>query len=208
MQLRVVLDQPWEVPADVLAVPFIGGPEFEGPLGELDRRAGGELKALVAFGELGVKRYAATLSSAGELPVGRLLAVAVGAAEKVDREVIHRIGSTVERRLGGRTVKKLAIWLGDLPARIDGDGENSAAIVAEHLVRGVVEGSYEPQAIYRDKVETAPPALDELILIAPGADRAALERAADRGRIMGEGANTARTLANRASNDLNPIGMA
>ncbi len=42
MQLRVVTDQPWEVPADVLAVPFIGTPAFEGPLGELDKRAGGE----------------------------------------------------------------------------------------------------------------------------------------------------------------------
>ena len=80
--------------------------------------------------------------------------------------------------------------------------------MAELLVRGVVEGTYEPQAIYRDKVDTAPPTLDELILVAPGADAAALAKAAERGRIMGEGANTARTLANRASNDVSPAVLA
>ena len=43
MQLRVVTDQPWDVPADVLVVPVAAEPAFDGPLGELDRRAGGEL---------------------------------------------------------------------------------------------------------------------------------------------------------------------
>ena len=43
MQLRVVTDQPWDVKADVLVVPIVGEPTFDGPLGELDRRTGGEL---------------------------------------------------------------------------------------------------------------------------------------------------------------------
>ena len=57
---------------------------------------------------------------------------------------------------------------------LDGD----AAVAAELVARGVVEGSYDPRTIYRDEVESAPPILDELILIAPGGDAAA----ADRGR--------------------------
>ena len=52
MQLRVVTDQPWDVKADVLVIPIVGEPAFEGPLDELDRRPGGELRALAAFGEL------------------------------------------------------------------------------------------------------------------------------------------------------------
>jgi leucyl aminopeptidase len=204
MLVRVVTDQPWEVAADVLAVPFVGELSFSGPLDELDRRTGGELRGLATFGELGAKRFASTLASTGQLPVARVLAIAAGPADGLDREVLTRIGASIERRLGGRAVKRLAIWLGDLPANADG----GAPTVAEHLARGVVEGSYEPQAIYRDVVESAPPALDELILVAPGADRAVLERAARRGQIVGEGANTARTLANRASNDLTPIGLA
>ena len=41
MQLRVVTDQPWDVVADVLAVPFVGEPKFEAGLGEIDRRRQG-----------------------------------------------------------------------------------------------------------------------------------------------------------------------
>jgi leucyl aminopeptidase len=204
MQLRIITDQPWQAAADVLAVPFIGAPAFDGALGELNRRSGGELAALATFGELTGKRYQAVLATSGDLPAGRLLAVAAGEAETITREIVHRLGATIERRLGGRAVHSLAIWLGDLGAHVDG----CDAAVAELLVRGVVEGSYEPKAIYLATVESAPPALDELILVAPGADAAELGRAADRGRIMGEGANVARTLANRASNDVSPIVLA
>jgi leucyl aminopeptidase len=204
MHVRVLTDQPWEVAADVLAVPFVGDLAFDGAWAELDRRTGGELRALLAFGEVRGKQFSSTLVAAGEMPVQRVVAIAAGAPEKIDREAVHRVGASIERRLGGNKVTRLAIWLADLPSHIDGGAE----AVVELLTRGVVEGTYEPQAIYRDKVEMAPPALDELILVAPGADAAALAKAAERGRIIGEGANTARTLANRASNDVSPAVLA
>ncbi len=72
------------------------------------------------------------------------------------------------------------------------------------IARGVVEGSFEPATIYRDDVKSVAPVLDELILVAPGADVAALTRAAERGVVMGEGANLARHLDNRAANDVTP----
>ena len=200
MQLRVVVDQPWDVAADVLAVPFAGEPRFEGALAEIDRRAGGELSALAAFGELKAERYGSVLTAAGQLRAGRLLAIAAGDADTISRQVVLRIGSTVERRLAGRSVKTLAIWLGELGDRLDG----GAPAAAELLTRGVVEGEFEPAAIYRDDYKSVPPALDELILVAPGADAAALKRAAERGAIIGEGANLARRLDNRAANDVTP----
>jgi leucyl aminopeptidase len=200
MQLRVVSEQPWDVKADVLAIPFVGEPAIEGVVAELDRRAGGELSALAAFGELKAERYSAALAAPGETRAGRLLAVAAGPADELSRQVVLRLGSAVERRLAGRTVKSLAIWLGDLPDRIAG----GAAAVAELLARGVVEGSFEPSTIYRDAPKSVPPAIDELILVAPGADVAALAAAAERGSIIGEGANMARRLANRAANDVTP----
>jgi leucyl aminopeptidase len=205
MQIRVATGQPWEIAADVVAIPIVGEPDFDGVLGEIDRRSGGELRALAAFGELSAKRYEATLAANGELPVARLLAASAGPAAEIDRETVHRLGATIERRLGGRTVRRLAIWLGDLGMHLEGGDP----VAAELLARGVVEGSYEPKAIYLAAVESAPPILDELILVAPGAaDPAGLERAANRGRIMGEGANVARTLANRASNDVSPVVLA
>jgi leucyl aminopeptidase len=201
VQVRVVTSQPWDVKADVLAIPVLGDPTFEGPQAELDRRSGGELKALAAFGELSGKRYATALAASGDLPAGRLLIVGAGEADKLDREAVVRIASSIERRLGGRTVKSLAIWLTPLgDALVDG----GTTAVAELVARGVVHGTYEPQAIYRETVEDAPPAIDELILVAPVADKAELQAAAERGVVIAEGANMARTLANRAANDVSP----
>ncbi len=204
MQLHVVTDQPWDVPADVLVVPVAAKPAFDGELAEIDRRTGGELAALVAFGELTGKRYATALAAGGESKSGRVLTVGLGDPATIDRETVVRVAASAERRLGGRTVHRLAIWLTPLVAGLDGDAETVAMLVA----RGVLEGSYDPRTIYRDEVDSAPPILDELILIAPGADAAALTRAAERGVIIAEGATIARNLSNRASNDVSPVVLA
>jgi leucyl aminopeptidase len=206
VQLRVVTDQPWDVKADVVVVPIIGEPTFEGPLDELDRRAGGALRGLAEFKELKAKRYTTALTPAGDLPAGWLLTVAAGEPDKVDREVAVRVAASAERRLAGRAVRSLAVWLSPLA---DADGfDDDVATAAELVARGVVEGSYDPKAIYRPDIESAPPRLDELILVVPGGDAAAVKKAAERGVIIGEGANTARTLANKSANDMYPDALA
>src|SRR3954468_6770485 len=204
VQVRVVTDQPWDVQTDVLVLPFVGDPSFDGPLDEADRRSGGDLRALAAFGELTGKRYSTALAAAGELPAQRVVAVGAGEAEKLDREVVVRIASTAVRRLGGRNVHRLAIWTPPLVAALNDD----AASVAELLARGVELGTYEPQSIYRETVESAPPRIDELVLIVSGGDVAGLKKSAEKGLIIADGANIARTLSNRASNDVSPVVLA
>ncbi len=200
MQLRVVTDQPWDVKADVVAIPIVGEPAFDGQLGELNRRTGGELATLAAFGELRSKRYASAVVAPGETAAGRILTVSAGEADKLDRETVLHVGAAAEHRLGGRHARSLAVWLSPLADLLDGGVD----AVAELVARGVVEGSFEPKSLYRDDIATAPPALDELILIAPGADLASAQKAAERGVIIGEGANHARSLSNRAANDITP----
>jgi len=204
VQLRVVTDQPWDVPADVLVVPVAAEPAFEGELGELDRRAGGEIQALVAFGEIRRRRYRAVLVPGGGSRSERILVVGMGEPSILDRETVVRVAAAAERRLGGRRVHRLAIWITPLAVGLGGD----LSAVAEAVARGVTEGSYDPRTIYRDEVQSKPPVLDELILVAPGAEASALLRAAERGVIIGEGANIARNLANRASNDVSPVVLA
>jgi len=202
VQLRVVTDQPWDVKADVLVIPIVGEAAFDGPLGELDRRTGGELQALAAFGELRAKRFTSAIAAPGELPAGRVLTVSAGEAEALDRETVLHVGATAEHRLGGRHVRSVAIWLSPLAEVLAGGAE----AVAELVARGVVEGTFEPKTLYRDRdeVASAPPILDELILVAPGADAGTLTAAAKRGVIIGEGANHARSLSNRSANDVSP----
>jgi leucyl aminopeptidase len=194
VHIRVAIARPWEVPADVVVVPVVTDEALTGAAAELDTRAGGQLRALLDFGELGAKRYATVL--AGGTP--HLLAVRAATSAGLDREgIVHAAGAAM-RRLSGRTVGRLAIWLDPLTTI-----EGGAAAAAELVGRGIVEGSYEPHRLYRDDAK-APPTLDELILIAGEGDAAALEQAADRGRIIGEGANLARNLSNRAANDVSP----
>lgn len=200
MRVRVTTDQPWDVAADVLVIPIVGEPVFDGPLGELDRRSNGELTALAAFGELRPKRFTSSIASSGGVTAGRLLTISTGDGAGVDRELVVRTGAAALHRLAGRHVRSIAIWLDPLAAVLEGGAEAVAGLLA----RGVVEGSFDPKSLYLDDVPTAPPAIDELVLIATGADAAACSHAADRGVIMAEGANMARSLANRAANDVSP----
>ena len=201
VQLRVVSDQPWDVPADLLAVPFVDEPSFDGLLAPLDQRTGGELRALAAFGELKSERYSAALLSGGECRAQRLLTMSAGASESLTRQVVVRIGSAIVRRVADRKVRTLAVWLGDLGDRLEGGAEAAA----ELLARGVVEGEFDPAVLYHTaEGGSEPTSLLELILVAPGENGPALTRAGERGIVIGEGANLARSLANRAANDVTP----
>ena len=201
MRLRVTVDQPWDIPADILVVPIVGEAAWDGPLGELDRRARGELRALQAFGELRSKQFTSAIAASGDVRAGRILLLSVGAAAGLDREAVVHAGAAAMHRLAGRHASSMAFWLEPLMAAMGGDAETVPALVA----RGVVEGGYDPATIYRENVKTAPPVLDELILVAPpGSDAPALTASADRGQIIGEGSNIARNLSNRASNDVSP----
>ncbi|MFL5686053.1 MAG: leucyl aminopeptidase family protein [Chloroflexota bacterium] len=206
MQLRVVTDQPWDVAADVLLIPLVGEPTFEGEVDELDRRSGGELRALAEIRELRTRRWTTAMTRGGGLPARWLVTVSAGAPEEIDRETTVRVAATAERRLAGRVVHSMAVWLSPFVGASGFDGD--AATAAELVARGVVEGSYDPKALYRPEIESKPPQLDELILVAPGGDATAIQAAGERGVIMGEGANTARTLGNRAANEMYPEALA
>ncbi len=199
MQIRIVTGRPWEVRADLLVLPIVGEPEFSGELDALDQRTGGELRALAAFGELRTKRLSTALSAPGDLPYGRVLTVSAGDPDTLTAEIARRVAGTAIRRLIGRRVDSVAVWLAPLAAAV-GSTEAAAEIVA----RGIVEGSFEPKTLYREDSDAAPPAIAELVLLAGDADAATVDAAANRGRIIGEGANLARSLSNRSANDVTP----
>ena len=96
----------------------------------------------------------------------------MGDPAELDREAVVRIAAAAERRLAGRTVTRLAFWLSPLAAALEG----GAAAAAELVARGLLEGAYDPRTIYRESVDAALPVLDELILVAPGEDVAALDQ--------------------------------
>jgi leucyl aminopeptidase len=204
MQIRVVSDQPWSVSADLLAVPIFSE-EYQGPdasaLGELDRRLDGAIAEYRRFGEVDAERFRRVLLRGRDLGAAWVLAVGGGSLDAFDALAAYRVAASVERRLAGRTVSRLAFWL---PGVLTSRPGLAAADLAMLVARGVVEGAYDPAVLYRSNYQAAPPQIDELVLVAPGADLPALQAAAERGAIIGEGARIARDLANRASNDVSP----
>ncbi|MFI5253888.1 MAG: leucyl aminopeptidase family protein [Candidatus Limnocylindrales bacterium] len=201
MRISVTTHQPWDVDADVLAVAVASDRDPDSAMSELDRRLDGALAAMRLLGEQTGEAFSGTVVKARVMGVDWILAMGVGDLDGFDRLAALRFGAAIERRLGGLAVKRLAVWL---PAALAGHNELDERVLGELVARGVVEGAYEPAAIYRSEIKDAPPVLDELILVVPGGDQAAITEAADRGRIIGEGAGRARTLAQRASNDVSP----
>ncbi|MBA3308194.1 MAG: leucyl aminopeptidase [Chloroflexi bacterium] len=202
MQIRLISARPWEVEADVLAVPITCEEPSDEILAELDRRLGGALGSYREVGELAGKPWSSALVRGAEMGADWVLGMGVGKAEDFDRVIALRLGAAIERRLIGRSVRRLGVYL---PSGLVSDGGLEVAAAVEMLARGVIEGMADPYAIYRQGVEAdLPPQLDELVLCVPDGDVTALTAAAERGMIIGEGGNRTRRLAQRASNDVSP----
>ena len=199
MQTRVVVGQPWDVAADVLALPIPREEPLPIAVAEVDRRTGGALSAYRTLGELRGTPWSSVLIPGGELAAPWVLAMGVGDRSAFDRLTALRLGAALERRLAERAVKRLAVAIPD--ELLIGDLDLAGAV--ELITRGVVEGSADPAAIYRPEKE-GPPVLDELVLVVGSGDQTALARAAERGRIIGEGSNQTRRLAQRSANDVSP----
>ena len=149
VHVRVVTAQPWEVAADVLVVPVVGDPDFEGPLGELDRRTGGELRALAAVrraqrqalrdvpcgARRAAGRTACSRSASATRPTARPRDRPCASARPRIRRLVGR-----EVRLAGRLARRRS------PTASAGRRGTAAELVA----RGVVEGAFEPATIYRE----------------------------------------------------------
>jgi leucyl aminopeptidase len=199
MQTRVLVGRPWDVAADVIALPIPKDEPLPGSILEIDRRLGGALTAYRTLGELRGAAWTSSMLRTSDMAAPWLLAMGVGEARAFDRLAALRVGSAIERRLAERQVRTLAVVI---PAELLG-GDVDAVAAVELVARGVVEGGEDPRRIY-DPERAGPPALDELILVVESGDAAALGVAAERGRIIGEGGNQTRRLAQRAANDVSP----
>ena len=197
MRFRAESTSPASVQADVLAVPiYKEDAELSGDLAELDAAAGGVISQAIEWGEFNILEHYTALLDSGSIAAEKILLVN-GVRRGRGAWRARRIASTATRRLQGRGVERLALWLRD--------GEEDDAYVA--AVVGAQQGTYRPHATYGRKRDTTAMlrSVEEVILLGEHApDAATLERALH----LAEGVEFGRTLANRASNDLYPEKMA
>jgi leucyl aminopeptidase len=197
MRFRAESTDPAAVQADVLAVPiYREDKEISGDLATLDAASGGMIRRAIEWGEFNILEHYTALIDGGSIAADKILLVN-GVRRGRGPWRARRIASTATRRLQGRGVQRLALWLRDGE---DADGFTGAAI-------GAVQGTYRPYAHY-GRVRDTPDMLrsvPEVVLIgeAPPA-----QDVIDRAAVLADGVEFGRGLANRAANDLYPERMA
>jgi leucyl aminopeptidase len=197
MRLRAESTDPATVAADVLAVPiYREDKEITGDLAALDAASGGRISQAIDWGEFNILEHYTALIDAGSIAADRILLVN-GVRRGRGPWRARRIASAATRRLQGRGVKRMALWLRDGE---DADGFAAAGV-------GAMQGTYRPYAYY-GRVRDTPDMLrsvEEVVLIG---ENAPSEAVVDRALVLAEGVEFGRSLANRAANDLYPAKMA
>ncbi|MDQ2908292.1 MAG: leucyl aminopeptidase [Candidatus Eremiobacteraeota bacterium] len=136
-------------------------------------------------------------------PPKRVLAVGLGERDKFELSSLAKYAGVAVRYLGKRNVHSFAFAL---PLEAAGDPERAAEFIVEGALAGTIDAT-----TYRTEPDK-PIALEEIALLTTADthefDKAELEVGAERGRVLGEAVNFARTLALTPANDMTPTHLA
>ncbi|HEX8072536.1 MAG TPA: leucyl aminopeptidase [Pyrinomonadaceae bacterium] len=174
----------------------------EGVLQELDAATGGLLKSIIEAEELkgkeGETAFVHLGAGRGSLKATRLLLVGAGERDAYTAAQVAQTAGAAVRALRARNVKSVGFVL-----RAEGGEPERAAAAA---VEGATMGLFEPDK-YRT-VEKEERRVERFVVVAPGADEAAVKRGAERGRVVGESVNFTRDLANEPGAYMTPTILA
>jgi leucyl aminopeptidase len=191
--------QDTDVQALAVAV-FKGEKADEGFLKELDELTSGLVKSVIDSEELKGKEGDTAylhLLSVGSAKARRLLLVGVGDRDEYKTAQTARMAGTAARILRGKGIKSCAL--------VPRAAEQPEKVVAT-AIEGAIMGLFEPDK-YRT-VDKENRQLKKLVIVIEGADQEAINRGAERGRIVGEAVNFTRDLANEPGAYMTPTIMA
>ena len=199
MQVSVSTDLARNVVAGALVVPVFADKNLDGPAKDVDSKLGGIMASTLADGEhQGKPNEVALFHVSGGLGAKRVLLVGLGEQAKFEPAALAHYAGTAVRYLGKRNVHDIAITL---PADVKDPGAAASAVIEGALAATV------DTTIYRKEHER-PIEIRALLLVAGGADRAALDAGVKRGEILGESINLTRHLALTPGNDMTPTHLA
>ena len=166
---------------------------IEGVVADLDKQTGGKIAPLAKSGELNGKPFEMVLLHYPQgLAAQRLLLIGAGKSDKFTHAELRRLAGAALRYLKSRGVKKF-VWL----AR---EKENNAARRCRPSPKACVAADFESDT-YRSKKENSKNIESVGLAGFQGNDLAA---ALERGKLLGDSQNWARTLINEPSNKLTP----
>ncbi len=184
----------------MLFVPVFQDQDDLQDLPALDAATGGDVERARTSREFRGRPYEffITRVTDGRWDATRIALVGAGLRKDLDVERLRRVAAACSYTATLRSIDSVGFvvrgWL---------DAAAAAEIVADGLSSAEFDvGTHKP----RDDSQGRYPA--HVVVVAPGADRAAIEQAVRRGRTLGECANVARSLANEPGNVLTPIEFA
>jgi leucyl aminopeptidase len=188
-----------ESSGELLAIPVFEQDDL-GDMDGLDTATGGETTRARERGEFRGKPFEIFLTPANNdtWRPGRVALIGAGPRKDFSVERLRRIAITAGLAARQRRIVRIALVYRSSDAV-------EAVAAAQALAEGVVLANFNG-APYKTG-EDMPPWLESVELVfasAGGADKKTLERAIERGTVLGECSNVARALANEPSNSLTP----
>jgi leucyl aminopeptidase len=183
-----------DVETELLAIPVFEGEDVAARVPGLDEAAAGTVRRAAASRELQGKLFELFLAPiVSGWRAQRVALVGAGKAEEFTMERLRRVASAAGLAARQRHIARIAVlYRGDI----------EAAAGAQAVAEGLILANFSADR-YKSGERTAASLIEALVVV-PGGDVAALERAVERGCILGESCNISRDLCNEPSNILTP----
>ena len=182
-----------DIDTDLLVIPVFEDDDLADEP-ELDAASGGEIGRVRTRGEFKGKAFELFITPVRGWKAPRIALIGAGSRKSFTPDTLRRIAITAG--LGARQRRVLRIAIVHRPGT-SVSPEQAAQVLAEGVILANFEGaSYqtvEPHRPWVDAVE-----------LRVGGESTAVEAALERGRVLGECSNMARTLANEPGNSLTP----
>lgn len=207
MELNVQVGDPAQWRGDGIVVTVFQGEPLGGAAAEVDRALGGEIQRALDAREFSARytlHYA--FFSLNRIPAARVAVVGLGKRTKFKLDRARRAAAD-----GVKDLRKLGAKRVALTVTQDGlDLADAAQATAEGVVMGLFrfQKYYTPAADalwdddFRNEIESV------TILVPEEGQLETVRAAVERGRILGEANNFARTLANEPGNRMTPLELA
>ena len=200
MKTELSLAQPADVQTECLVAVVLDHGEKDKPDARVATAPALQQAAaeVIASGEATGKLFETVLVHRPQgLAAKRLLLVGGGKAKSFSAYDLRRVAGTAARFLKSRSLRSFAMvapepWNGGAPAAV------------KAVVEGVFVGDFDPDTYKSDRKDQS---LEALTVVAAG-DPAALRRALEEGRIVGESQNFTRELVNEPGNRMTPTALA
>src|SRR4051794_13927039 len=195
--IRLATGAASDVDTDVLIVPVFEGEAPVTVWSWLDDASGGEVGRSTSSGEIRGRLYEifVTPVTSRAAKARRIAIVGAGKAAEFDLERLRKVAAAGALMARGRKLTRVAFVVRGGLAPVD---------AVQAATEGLILAAFSVDQ-YKTGERFGPPATELLVVAPDGArDMAALQRAIERGVILGESSNLARGFANEPSNVLTP----